>query len=94
MADNNLQKLEKVLKDRYPLATISIDQPDDPNGLWMLDISYGFKSAVAAWSPTRGFGVSDVTPAAGAPINFGQGHQHTANTIEQSLEQLEEILGM
>lgn len=53
-----LESLEKYLAKQMPQAHLSLDRPNDPTGIWFLDVSVNGHKVIVQWQGSNGFGVS------------------------------------
>ena len=56
-----IESLERQLRKRFALASISLDCPRERSGVWYLDITHDGHSVVIQWREAAGFGVSSST---------------------------------
>ena len=52
-----IQRLRKLLSDRLPQSRIHIDEPENPNGSYWVDVTCGRKRQTIEYRPKNGFGV-------------------------------------
>jgi hypothetical protein len=60
----HLSDLAKQIADRFPLATVELDEPVNEGGAEHLDVRLGDRLVVVEWRQPLGFGVSLMTEAA------------------------------
>jgi DNA-binding XRE family transcriptional regulator len=53
-----IESLEKLLRKRFPDATIELDRPRNRAGNWFLDVARGEHPVIIGWKDGAGFGVS------------------------------------
>jgi hypothetical protein len=58
------RSIAKQIADRFPLATVELDEPANEGGAEHLDVRLGDRLVVIEWRQPLGFGVSLVTEAA------------------------------
>ncbi len=61
--------IEKKLRRRFPEATVEVDPPAKPDGVWFIDISSEGHTIAAQWQKGRGFGLT-TNPSSDA---YGEG---------------------
>ena len=49
---------EQKVHQRFPLATIDVDAPSNPNGLWFIDVNLQGHSIVVQWKELQGFAIT------------------------------------
>jgi DNA-binding XRE family transcriptional regulator len=54
--DNSIERLNKLVKERLPRCTVSVDAPDRAGGTWWLDVSMARKRLTLEYRPGKGFG--------------------------------------
>lgn len=55
---NRIEELKAAIGRRLPGATLRLDTPRHPDGVWWLDVQLGERGVVVEWRPLRGFGLS------------------------------------
>lgn len=54
---DQISKLTDELKDSLPGLSVSLDPPDNPDGVWWIDVTADDHQLTIAWSPKNGFGM-------------------------------------
>jgi hypothetical protein len=83
---NDIEVIERDLRNRFPGATVTIDVPADPAGTWYVDVRRDHQALTIQWRRDRGFGVS---AASGA---YGEGAEETYSTVAQVESRVAELL--
>lgn len=52
-----LGSLAAAIAREIPDAQLSVDAPQNPDGLWFLDIEHAGRHAIVQWQEYRGFGL-------------------------------------
>jgi hypothetical protein len=83
---NDLEIIGRDLRTRFPGATVTIDAPADPAGIWYVDVRDNRQELTIQWRRERGFGVSTTSGA------FGEGAEEIYSTIAQVENRVAELL--
>ncbi len=54
----SIESLEKHLAKKLPQADITLDRPNEPDGLWFLDVDVDGHRVIIQWQASAGFGVT------------------------------------
>jgi len=84
---NDIQKLAKRLKRQMPNATISLQEPHDPDGIWWLDVTLNDESIAIDWSRAGKFGLSSI-PREG----FGDAPDEVYSSIGEAMRRVVALL--
>lgn len=57
-SSTQIESLERQLRGRFPNATITLDRPKKPNGVWYLDVVSNEHPVSIQWKAGQGFGIS------------------------------------
>lgn len=87
VAMNEIERLRELLTERFPQASIQLDQAELPGGSWWLDVTLKDHSVVIEWREGRGFGLS--TPSEG---DYGSGPDEVYPGVSETFERTKEIL--
>lgn len=61
MSMNELERLRRLLEERFPTADYKTLRPRGETGNWWLDVTLGEQALTIEWRPGRGFGLSTPT---------------------------------
>ena len=84
---NSIERLQQMLRERFPAASSTIDAPKRETGTWWLDVSLRDSKLHIAWSPKRGFGVSSDDADA-----FGEGHDEGYPDVDSAWRRVRTLL--
>jgi transcriptional regulator with XRE-family HTH domain len=84
---NPIEQLQSYVSSIRPGAVANISAPLHTGGVWSLDVDFGERSLSIEWSPTTGFGVSNVSDE-----NFGERHDETFASLEKIKGRIRELL--
>ncbi|HEY0018904.1 MAG TPA: XRE family transcriptional regulator [Longimicrobium sp.] len=87
MAANDMERLWKMLEQRFPDGSYSILKPRTETGGWFLDVALKGYDLVIEWRPGRGFGLS--TPA---DDDFGTGPDEVFEDVESAYHRAKALL--
>jgi len=82
MDANHIETLKNRLASLYPMASLTMDQPFNSNGNWMLDIIVYGRLFVVSWSAlyVSDFGISTITEDTG----YGEGPDLVVHSLEEA----------
>lgn len=83
MTMNPIESLKGHLVATQADIHAALDAPDDPAGLWFLDLRLGDHRVVVQWHLARGFGVS-----AAVEDGFGEGPEEVFSRVEEARDRV------
>jgi hypothetical protein len=87
MANNDMERLWELLKERFPDAAYSLLKPRTQTGGWFLDVALNGYDLVIEWRPGRGFGLS--TPS---DDDFGLGPDEVYEGVDAAFDRTKALL--
>ena len=85
---NDIHLLEQALREAFPQAVITIDEPDKESGNWWLDVRHEGHHVSVEWRPGRGFGWYE-----SKTVGYGEGPDKVFSTVAEVLTRAVEFLG-
>ena len=84
---NDIERLQDLLAERFPTATVALDPPEKPTGNWWLDVVLDGHHVVVEYRPGRGFGIS--TPSVD---DYGVGPDEIYDSTTIAYDRVKELL--
>lgn len=82
----HVEELLGLLKERLPDATLKVDEPADPNGIWIVDVNAGGRYFVFEFTPNVGFGLSSINEDSGYGERPDEVYLESANAVARLVE--------
>lgn len=83
---NDIQIVERDLRERFPGATVRVDAPSNADGTWYVDVRRNQQALTIQWRADRGFGLSAAASA------YGEGADEVYSTVAQVEDRVAELL--
>lgn len=82
-----VQTLLRRIREELPTAAVSVDEPMNSVGPWMVDVMLDGRQVTVEWRSGRGFGVT--LRIAGEP--YGEGPYDTVTDVNEAVRQVVNI---
>lgn len=83
-----VQALTERLRVELPQAKVSVDEPMNSSGPWMVDVLLGGRQVTVEWRKGRGFGVT----LRSAGEAYGEEPHDTVAEVEEAVRQVMKLL--
>ena len=83
---NAMQLLVQRIRDRFPVAKLSLDPASNATGSWFLDVELHGLRATVEWRANQGFGISS------CPGNYGEGPEEDVADLDTALDRVFRLL--
>jgi transcriptional regulator with XRE-family HTH domain len=87
---SQIQTVKQKLQALFPDLSAVIDEPRDPDGPWMLDVTLDDRAVNIEWRPHRGFGISSQDPH--RKSYYGEGPDEILSGVDETVGRVFELI--